>query len=255
MSVSEEFLQREYRRMSLFGETWRDLIPAVFRDVPAYYDKGNAVASLGSLGRWSDAFAAAVHRHLPRGAAVLDVASGTHNLPLLLLALDPTLRIQAVDASEHMIAEGQRRAGERNLTIRARVGDAHELPFEDASFDAVTLQFASRHLELIKAFREIHRVLKPGGIFCHNDMLRPASRLIEMPYLVYVRHSVWLTARLCGSSAECLQCVDYFADAIRHFYRPAELTALLEAIGFDKVENRNFLTGVMSYHIARKPPA
>jgi ubiquinone/menaquinone biosynthesis C-methylase UbiE len=85
-------------------------------------------------------------------------------------------------------------------------------------------------------------------------MLRPASRIIEVPYLVYVRHSVWLTARLCGSSAACLQCVDYFADAIRQFYRPGELTALLEAIGFDNVENRNFLTGVMAYHIARKPP-
>ncbi len=137
MSVSEEFLQREYRRVSLFGETWRDLIPAVFRDVPAYYDKGNAVASLGSFGRWSDAFATAVHRRLPRGARVLDVASGTHSLPLRLLACDPTLRIDAVDASEHMIAEGQRRARERNLTIHARVCDAHELPFDDASFDAV----------------------------------------------------------------------------------------------------------------------
>ncbi len=255
MSVSEEFLQREYCRVSLFGETWRDLIPAVFRDVPAYYDKGNAVASLGSFGRWSDAFATAVHRRLPRGARVLDVASGTHSLPLRLLACDPTLRIDAVDASEHMIAEGQRRARERNLTIHARVCDAHELPFDDASFDAVTLQFASRHLELIKAFREIRRVLKPGGIFCHNDMLRPASRIIELPYLIFVRHSVWLTARLCGSSAACLKCVDYFADAIRQFYRPGELTALLEGVGFDNVENRNFLTGVMAYHIARKPPS
>jgi ubiquinone/menaquinone biosynthesis C-methylase UbiE len=49
--------------------------------------------------------------------------------------------------------------------------------------------------------------------------------------------------------------VDYFADAIRQFYRPAELTTLLEGVGFDNVENHNFLTGVMAYHIARKPPA
>jgi demethylmenaquinone methyltransferase / 2-methoxy-6-polyprenyl-1,4-benzoquinol methylase len=104
-------------------------------------------ASLGSFGRRRDAFATAVQRHLPRGAKVLDVASGTHDIPLRLLALDPTLHVEAVDASEHMIAEGQRRAHERNLTITARVCDAHELPFDDGSFDAVTLRFASRHLE------------------------------------------------------------------------------------------------------------
>jgi len=253
MAVSEEFLKREFLRANLFAETWRDLIPEVFRDVPAYYDKGNAVASLGCCAPWSQAFATAVHRHLPRGATVLDVCSGTHDIPLRLLAFDPTLHVQAVDASEHMTAEGQRRAGERKLTIHARVCDAHELPFDDGSFDAVTLQFASRHLEIIRTFREIHRVLKPGGIFCHNDMLRPASRVVELPYLVYLRFSVWFTAKLFGSSTESLKCVGYFADAIRHFYRPRELAALLEGIGFENVENRDFLTGVMSYHIARKP--
>jgi len=254
MGVSEEFLKREFVRANLFGETWRDLIPHVFRDVPAYYDKGNAVASLGCCAPWSQTFATAVHRHVPRGATVLDVCSGTHDIPLRLLAFDPTLHIQAVDASEHMTAEGQRRASERKLTIHARVCDAHELPFGDATFDAVTLQFASRHLEIIKMFREIRRVLKPGGIFCHNDMLRPSSRIVEVPYLIYLRFSVWFTAKLFASSAESLKCVGYFADAIRHFYRPGELAALLEGIGFENVENRDFLTGVMSYHIARKPP-
>ncbi len=255
VGVSEEFLKREDIRATLFGDTWRDSIPHVFHDVPAYYDKGNAIASLGCLAPWSNTFAAAIDRHLPRGAKVLDVCSGTHDIPLRLLALDPTLHVQAVDASEHMIAWGQRRARERNLTIHARVCDAHELPFEDGAFDAVTLQFASRHLEVIKTFREVRRVLKPGGIFCHNDMLRPASRVVEAPYLVYLRFSVWFTAQLFGSSAESRKCVGYFADAIRHFYRPGELAALLDGLGFENVESRDFLTGVMSYHIARKPPA
>ena len=253
MSISEEFLKREFVRASLFADTWRDLIPEVFRDVPTYYDQGNAVASLGSCARWSNTFARAVGRHLQPGAKLLDVCSGTHDVPLRLLALDPRLEVHTVDRSVHMTAEGQRRAGERNLTIHARVCDAHALPFDDGIFDAATLQFASRHLEIIKTFREIHRVLKPGGIFCHNDMLRPASRIVEAPYLIYLRFSVWFTAKLFGSSTESRKCVGYFADAIRHFYRPRELAALLEGVGFVNVESRNFLTGVMSYHIARKP--
>ena len=152
-----------------------------------------------------------------------------------------------------MTAEGQRRAGERGLTIRAQVGDAHALPFPDETFDAVTLQFASRHLEIIRAFKDIHRVLKPGGIFCHNDMLRPASRIVEEPYLVYLGVSVWSTAKLFGSSPESMKCIGYFANAIHHFYTPGEMTELLEQVGFVDIENRSFLTGVLSHHIAHKP--
>jgi demethylmenaquinone methyltransferase / 2-methoxy-6-polyprenyl-1,4-benzoquinol methylase len=254
MSISADFSKKEDLRSRLFGDTWRDLIPEVFRDVATYYDKGNAVASLGNCSRWSTKFAAAVDNHIAQGAEVLDVCSGTHDIPLRLLALDPTLKIHAVDGSVHMTAEGQRRARERNLTIQARVCDAHVLPFPDNSFDAVTLQFASRHLEIIRAFREIYRVLKPGGVFCHNDMLRPTSRIVEGPYLTYLRLSVWLTAKIFGSSAESMKCVGYFADAIRHFYTPGELSELLAGLGFVGIESRSFLTGVMSYHISRKPP-
>lgn len=254
MSISEELLKKEYLRSHLFGETWRNLIPEVFRDVPTYYDKGNAVASLGSCSRWSNTFARAIQQHLPRSAKVLDVCSGTHDIPLRLLAFDPTLKIHAVDGSAHMTSEGQRRASERNVTVHARVCDAHVLPFDDNSFDAVTLQFASRHLEIIKMFKEIYRVLKPRGIFYHNDMLRPASRIVEVPYLTYLRFSIWFTARIFGSSAESMKCIGYFANAIRHFYTPRELAALLEGVGFVGVENRDFLTGIMSYHISRKPP-
>jgi demethylmenaquinone methyltransferase / 2-methoxy-6-polyprenyl-1,4-benzoquinol methylase len=255
MSISADFVKKEDLRSRLFSETWRTLIPEVFRDVPVYYDQGNAVASLGTCAWWSNKFATAVIRHLPRGAKVLDVCSGTHDIPLRLLTRDPTLHIDAVDGSAHMIAEGQRRARERDLTIHARVCDAHELPYLDNSFDAVTLQFASRHLEIVKAFKEIERVLKPGGLFCHNDMLRPSSRIIEVPHLTYLRFSVWFTAKLFGSSAESLKCVGYFAEAIRNFYTPHEMSELLEAVGFKAIENRSFFTGVMAYHIVRKPAA
>ena len=88
MSISEEFLAKEDLRCRLFADTWRELIPEVFRDVPTYYDQGNAVASLGNCSRWSDTFAAAIGRHLPRGSKVLDVCSGTHDIPLRLLAAD-----------------------------------------------------------------------------------------------------------------------------------------------------------------------
>jgi demethylmenaquinone methyltransferase/2-methoxy-6-polyprenyl-1,4-benzoquinol methylase len=84
-------------------------------------------------------------------------------------------------------------------------------------------------------------------------MLRPASMIIEIPYLAFLRFSVWFTAMLFGSSAESKKCVGYFANAIRHFYTPRELTVLLDGVGFAGIESGDFLTGVLSYHISRKP--
>ena len=107
MSISEDFLKKEDLRSQLFGETWRTLIPEVFRDVPTYYDKGNAVASLGTCACWSGIFAQAIHNHLPPGAKVLDVCSGIHEVPLKLLALDPTLEIHI---SRRQSAYDRRRA-------------------------------------------------------------------------------------------------------------------------------------------------
>lgn len=255
MVESTNTLEREANRLRLFGDIWQSSIPEVFRDVPSYYDRANAVASLGTCSRWSATFAVAVHKHLPRGARVLDVCSGTHDTPLRLLALDPTLEIHAVDRSEEMTAEGQRRCRLAGVEVHSRIGNAHLLPFEDNAFDAVTLQFASRHLEILTAFNEIYRVLKPGGLFCHNDMLRPQSQLVELPYLPYLLGSVWLTSKLFGSSDESRSCVGYFANAIRHFYTPDEMSEVLRETGFSVIENRSFLTGVMSYHVARKPTA
>ncbi|KKW24134.1 MAG: hypothetical protein UY70_C0012G0003 [Candidatus Kaiserbacteria bacterium GW2011_GWB1_52_6] len=255
MVISSEFVSREDIRNRKFGEVWHTLIPYVFKDVPEYYDVGNAVASLGTYPLWTRTFARVVHARmndLPRGAKVLDVASGTHDIPLRLLAMNPGLEVHAVDGSSAMIAEGQRIAKERNFTIHAQVCDAHSLPFPDASFDVVTIQFASRHLEVIRAFSEIYRVLKPGGLFCHNDMLRPSSRIIEVPYLIFLRASVWCTSRLFGASKEARRCVGYFADAIHNFYTPEEMTALLYELGFTNVAKRSLLTGTMCYHIAQK---
>lgn len=253
VSLSQEFVERENLRSRRFGDVWKTLIPEVFRDVPSYYDRGNAVASLGSCAWWSNRFADAIAARLKRGSRLLDVCTGTHDISLRLLERDPSLEVDAVDGSPHMIAEGQRRARERKLVIRAQVCDAHNLPFADNSYDVVVLQFASRHLVVGSAFKEIYRVLKPGGLFCHNDMLRPSLRLVEVPYLFFLRFSVWFTAKLFRSSPESMKCIRYFTDAIRHFYKPEEMCGLLSDIGFERVECRSFLTGVMSYHICRKP--
>lgn len=251
MSIQDHFLQKEERRRELFTETWDTFIPKVFADVPKYYDKGNAVASLGVCSRWSKRFVGSMN--IPQEGVVLDVCSGTHDIPIRLLKRDPSVTVYSVDQSPHMTREGQRRAQEQGCVITASICDAHKLPYDDNTFDAVTLQFATRHLRVVDAFQEIYRVLKPGGVFYHNDMLRPSTSIIGVPYLFWLKGSVRLTSALFGSTCESKHCIKYFADIIRNFYTPREMTELLREMNFTDVSCESFLTGVLSFHHAKKP--
>ena len=62
---------------------------------------------------------------------------------------------------------GQERALAKGFHIDSVIGDVHVIPFPDNHFDTVTLTYATRHLRVNEVFKEIHRVLKPGGCFYH----------------------------------------------------------------------------------------
>lgn len=246
----EKFVVHDEKRTQLFGDVWRDLIPKVFADVPKYYDRGNALASLGLCARWSERFVGEIA--VAEDAVVLDVCSGTHEVARRLLRHKPGITMYAVDRSPEMTREGQRLAQASGLSINATIADVHTLPYDDAMFDAVTLQFATRHLRVAAVFKEIHRVLKPGGVFYHSDMLRPRSRVIEKPYLGYLHVFLNLTATLFGSTEESRRCVEYFTESIRTYFTPDEIADLLREVGFENIKHRSFLTGVLSRHVAQK---
>jgi demethylmenaquinone methyltransferase / 2-methoxy-6-polyprenyl-1,4-benzoquinol methylase len=245
------FMRQDEQREQLFGTIWHELIPKVFADVPKYYDKGNAIASLGLCAWWSDRFAKTIA--VPDDAVVLDVCSGTHEVARRLLRYRPKVQVFSVDRSAEMTREGQSLAKESGLAINAAIANAHVLPYGDATFDAVTLQFATRHLRVVEVFKEIHRVLKPGGVFYHSDMLRPRWRIIERPYLWYLHLSLRLTAVLFGSTKESRRCVKYFTESIRTYLKPDEMAHLMRAVGFESVRSQSFLTGVLCCHTARRP--
>lgn len=246
------FRRREGLRRERFGQIWADAVPKVFEDVPSYYRKGNIVASLGLWELWVWQFVRSIR--LEAGNRVLDVAAGTNDLGLRLLRKQPQADLTAIDRSREMQAYGQVLARRAGLRIRSVIHDVHRLPFPDHSFDVVTLQAASRHLQLDKVLPEILRVLEPGGMFYHCDMLKPTSPALEWLYLRFLRLSVAWTASLFGSSDASRRCVSYFSDAIQAFYTPAELSEVLAVCGFTQIRcSTSVWGGMVGFHAARKP--
>lgn len=242
---------REKRRHSLFSHIWGELIPQVFEDVPKYYRFGNIVASFGFWELWVWQFVQTIA--LKQGDMVLDVCAGTNDIGIRLLRKQPGISVTAIDRSREMQEEGQNRARAYGARIDSVIHDVHALPFPDRSFDVVTLQAASRHLQLNKVLPEIMRVLKPGGHFYHCDMLKPGNWLVEMAYLRFLRLSVAWTALVFGSTEAARNCHDYFMDAIANFYTPEELSEIFRLVGFvDVTCDKSIWGGMVGFHKAQR---
>lgn len=242
---------RESVREERFRDVWNQDLQEVFADVARYYDRANAVATLGAIGWLERRFTASIP--LRPGYRVLDVCAGTNAIGLALLAREPALDVQAIDRSAQMQAIGRQRAQARGHRIGSTIGDVHTLPFPDAHFDVVTLQFASRHLRIRQVFSEVLRVLKPGGRFHHCDMLRPSNRIVASLYYAYLRPCLAVTAYAFGSGRAAQGCRRYFIDALKFFYSADELSAVLSETGFDDVVASAVLGGTVGFHRAVKP--
>lgn len=248
--TTRAFSAKEADREDRFKQVWTEELNDVFADVASYYDKANRIAAGGMWNHINKSFLSIID--VKPNDRVLDVCGGTNAVGIEILNKEPTLKITAIDRSAAMQEVGQQRARDRGFEIESVIDDVHHLPFADNTFDAVTLQFASRHLRVIEVFSEIHRVLKPGGRFYHSDMLRPPNKLVAMMYYGYLRFSLTFTAKMFNSSETALNCRKYFIEVLSLFYSAEELKALMESVGFTHVTHKKILLGMLAFHRAEK---
>lgn len=243
--------KREAERRKQFDTVWGHELNDAFADIAPYYDRGNRIASLGLWSSFNHRFIRSIG--LRTNDKVLDVCAGTHAVGMALLRREPTLVVYGVDRSAAMLAVGQKKAIAKGLAIHSLVSDAHQLPFPDNHFDLVTLQFASRHLQVSKVFAEVLRVLKPGGQFHHCDMLRPANPVVRTLYFAYLKACLSFTSLIVGSGPDATRFKQYFVDALDMFYTPGELSDLMRQSGYENVRHDVVFAGMIGYHHAAKP--
>ncbi len=248
--MSCTYCEKESARVQAFKSIWANDINDVFADVANYYDRINNFASLGLLNRIRQQFLSTIE--VRPDHKVLDVCAGTNVIGIDLLKKQPDIDVYAVDRSAAMQDVGRNRAKQHGFEINGFICDVHKLPFPDNYFDVVTLQYATRHLRVMDVFSEINRVLKPGGNFYHCDMLRPANKIIEHGYYIYLRASLAFLSWAFRSGSAAVKCQDYFIDAIRMFYSTDELSNLLTELGFADVTGNSVLGGTVAFHKACK---
>ena len=159
----------------------------LFTPLPGRYDRLEAVLSLGQNERWRRAM---VDRVAGGGRGlILDVASGTAGVALQLTRRTGA-RVVGVDLTEPMLREGQTRVAAAGMAPRIALvsGRAEQLPFPDASFDALTFTYLLRYVDDPQAtLTELARVVKPGGTMASLEFCVPPGPLWRAAWEVYTR--------------------------------------------------------------------
>ncbi len=228
------------------GEQVKDMFDSI---APAY-DFMNRAMTLGIDRRWrSIAIGMLDDRTYDH---ILDIATGTADLAILMAhRLDP-IDVVGVDLSEKMLAKGRRKIEEEDLTdtIRLTQADCMQLPFPDETFDLVTCAFGVRNFEHLSAgYREMYRVLRPGGSLCIIELSTPTSKVVRPLYNLYTRHIIPTLGRAVSSDRRAYT---YLPESIEAVPQGSDMTALMERAGFTDCTFRPLTFGVCTVYIAKR---
>jgi len=226
------------------------LVDDVFASVARRYDLMNDLMSAGLHRAWKDALVTTVNP--PRGSrpfALLDVAGGTGDIAFRVVdAGGAETRATVMDINAEMLKAGRERAAASGRSDRVIFveGNAEALPFDDRSFDAVTIAFGIRNVPRIgEALKEAHRVLKIGGRFACLEFSRVDVPGLDRLYDLYSFNVIPAMGRAVTGDAEAYR---YLVESIRRFPRPKIFAEMIETAGFRRVTCRIMTGGIVALH-------
>lgn len=222
------------------------LVHGVFNSVANKYDLMNDVMSVGVHRLWKDAM---MDWLIPRdGQRLLDAAGGTGDIAFRFLRRAPNAEAVVTDMTEAMLSEGRKRAEAEAFADKLSwiTGDAMSLPFEDGSFDVLTISFGIRNVTRIPdALSEAYRVLRTGGRLMVLEFSQLPNPLMQKAYDLYSFNVIPRMGKAIAGDQDSYQ---YLVESIRKFPDQENFADMIRRSGFEQVKYRNLSMGIAALH-------
>jgi demethylmenaquinone methyltransferase/2-methoxy-6-polyprenyl-1,4-benzoquinol methylase len=225
-------------------------VQGMFAHVAARYDFLNHLLSWQAdrYWRWRTVRRLAPILQRP-GVRVLDLCCGTGDL-LLAMQSRCSEPVWGADFCHPMLVEAARKIASRHAPAQLVEADALTLPFPDASLDLVATAFGFRNLANYEAgLRELHRVLRPGGLAVILEFSQPPNRYFRKVYAFYsARVLPWVGGLISGSR----DAYRYLPESVRRFPTAEELAEEMGRRGFQRVSFERMTGGIVTLHLGEK---
>jgi len=215
----------------------------MFGSIATRYDLANHVLSCGIDFYWRARAAEIVASWHP--LAIADLATGTGDLALAMQKKLPNSQLTGVDFLPEMLELAQRK-GVRRVVL----ADAMKLPFDDASFDCVTIAFGLRNLENCSAaLTEMWRVLNAKGHLLVLEFSLPTTPVLRVAYRFYLHRCLPVLGSLLTQKKSAY---DYLGDSIEEFPSANAMCELMRATGYVSPSFKRLTGGIVTIYTAAK---
>ena len=225
-------------------------VEAMFNDIAPKYDFLNHFLSLGIDKIWRRKVVRKIVADNPKD--VLDIATGTADLAILLAKNHPSVKIIGVDLAENMLEVGKQKVERSKLADRIllKQGDSLSLPFADNSFDSAMVAFGVRNYEdPVKGMMETLRVLRPNGKFYVLEFSMPRKFPMSQIYRFYFWAILPLIGRIVSGHKLAYT---YLPESVNAFPDGQSFIKLMENAGFKNCKFRLLSFGIATIYQGEK---
>lgn len=222
----------------------------MFDNIAPAYDTMNRLMTLGIDRSWRHRCVKKVAAAHP--SAILDLATGTGDMAIEMARAIPAAHVTGADLSQGMIDIGRQKVERHGLQERVtlEVADALALPFPDGSFDVITIAFGVRNFEHLEdGYREMQRVLRPGGLLVVLELTPPASAVVKPFYNLYTRGIIPAIGRMVSRDSRAYT---YLPQSIAAVPARDRMTAIMTHAGLKNAAWQNLTLGVATIYTATK---
>ena len=227
----------------------KEQVAKMFDTISGDYDGLNRVISFGIDVKWRKKVVKIVDQTNPK--LILDIATGTGDLAIALAKTNAD-KIIGLDISSGMLDIGKQKILKEKLenTIDMVLADSENMPFEDNTFDAITVAFGVRNFETLeKGLKEILRVLKPNGIFVILETSVPTKMPFKQGYKLYTKHMLPLIGKMFSKDNNAYT---YLSESASVFPYGEALNNILRKTGFINVKDFPQTLGVATIYTSTK---